>query len=189
MAFATQVDLDFVRQMVDVLNVQQQQNVTTLGALRGEIGQAITISNQTKQDFEDATKLKQAQIEERVKELTKQAQEECTTIHNKVTVLHQQCVNESGRAETKLAELANTEKSIVDRLQSLATTEQNVSTIQNNLEVLYKKMRSLRGGFTSKGGGARDRRFRRRRCRRNNKGGSEGENVYPHKEPNPQSNG
>ena len=142
MAFATQVDLDFIRQMVDVLNVQQAQNVSTLGQLRGEIGQALTNSNQAKQDFEDATKLKQAQIEERVKELTKQAQDECAAIHNKVTVLHQQCVNESGRVDTKLEELSNTEKSIVDRLQSLATTEQNVATIQSNLEVLYKNAKS-----------------------------------------------
>ena len=62
MAFATQVDLDFIRQMVDVLNVQQQRNITTIGTLRGEISQVLTVANQTKQDFEDAIKFKRAQI-------------------------------------------------------------------------------------------------------------------------------
>ena len=55
MSFASQADLDLVRQMVDHLNAQQAQDVTALSGMRGDVGQAMTVANQAKQDFEDAT--------------------------------------------------------------------------------------------------------------------------------------
>ena len=63
MAFVQQADFELVRNMVDSLNVQQLQNSQIMGNLRTDIGQALTVANQAKQDFEDETKLRTAKIE------------------------------------------------------------------------------------------------------------------------------
>ena len=75
MAFVQQADFELVRNMVDSLNVQQLQNSQIMGNLRTDIGQALTVANQAKQDFEDEAKLRAATIELSVQELTKQTQE------------------------------------------------------------------------------------------------------------------
>ena len=139
MAFVQQADFELVRNMVDSLNVQQLQNSQIMGTLRTDIGQALTVANQAKQDFEDETKLRAAKLEISVQQLTKQAQEECAGIHQKVATLHQQCVEEVTKIFGRLEEVAKSEQGMQSRLQSLANTEQSVANIEANLKDLYKK--------------------------------------------------